>query len=58
MFIFQDSFSTKDTVTEVSGRGVGLASLQEEIIKLDGSIKITNHPNDGVEFLFILPIVD
>jgi two-component system chemotaxis sensor kinase CheA len=58
MFIFQDGLSTKDIVTEISGRGVGLASLKEEIDRLDGVIKITNHPNDGVEFLFTLPIVD
>lgn len=58
MFIFQDSFSTKEIVTDISGRGVGLASLKGEIERLGGSIKIINHPNDGVEFLFTLPIVD
>jgi two-component system chemotaxis sensor kinase CheA len=58
MFIFQDGLSTKDIVTDISGRGVGLASFKEEIDRLDGVIKITNHPNDGVEFLFTLPIID
>ncbi len=58
MFIFYDGLSTKDVVTDISGRGVGLASLKGEVDKLDGAIKITNHLNDGVEFLFILPIVE
>jgi len=58
MLIFIDSFSTKEIVTDISGRGVGLSSLQNEVEKLEGSIKITNHPKEGVEFLFILPIID
>jgi two-component system, chemotaxis family, sensor kinase CheA len=58
MLIFMDSFSTKEVVTDISGRGVGLSSLQSEVKKLDGSLKITNHPTKGVEFLFTLPIVD
>ena len=58
MLIFMDSFTTKEVVTDISGRGVGLSSLQNEVKKLEGSIKITNHPKKGVEFLFTLPIVD
>lgn len=58
MLIFIDSLSTKEIVTDISGRGVGLASLKEEVDKLQGSIKVINHPAKGVEFLFVLPMID
>jgi len=34
--IFVDGFSTKEIVTEISGRGVGLAALKHELTKLGG----------------------
>ncbi len=58
MLIFEDSFSTKEVVTDISGRGVGMSSLKTQVELLHGDIKIINHPNEGVEFLFSLPMVD
>jgi two-component system chemotaxis sensor kinase CheA len=57
-FIFEDGFSTANTITDISGRGVGLSSVKSEIEKLQGSIKIINHLNEGIEFLFELPYKD
>ena len=49
MIIFQDTFSTKEEVTQLSGRGVGLAAVKGEIEKLDGSIEIDTIPQGSVK---------
>lgn len=57
-FIFEDGFSTSQKITDISGRGVGLSSLKNEVEKLNGEIRIINHPHEGVEFLFRLTLLD
>ncbi len=57
LLIFEDEFSTRDTVTDLSGRGEGLASVKEELDKLAGEIKIKTEIGKGTEFTFILPII-
>jgi two-component system, chemotaxis family, sensor kinase CheA len=54
--IFNKEFSTKDTVSEISGRGVGLYAVKNEIDKLGGNVTVKTHPNEGTEFIFTLPI--
>ncbi len=44
-------FSTAETVTEVSGRGVGLSAIAEEVQKLGGSIVISSVVNLGMSIL-------
>jgi len=56
MLIFKDSMSTKEIITDISGRGVGLSSLKVELEKLGGTIQISNYPEYGVEFKFIIPM--
>ena len=56
MFIFEDAFSTASKITDISGRGVGLASLLGELKKLNGSIEIKNNFHKGIKFQFILPL--
>jgi two-component system chemotaxis sensor kinase CheA len=53
--IFNDDFSTKDEVSEISGRGVGLSSVKVECEKLGGTIEIKNHLSKGVTFKFTIP---
>jgi signal transduction histidine kinase/HAMP domain-containing protein len=56
--IFLPGFSTVDTVSMVSGRGVGLYSVHQVIkIELGGSIKISTCKNSGTTFTFIVPEV-
>ncbi len=55
-FIFADQFSTMEEATLISGRGVGLAAVRNEADRLNGSIQIINHPGQGVEFIFTLPL--
>jgi len=54
--IFKSGFSTKDKVSRVSGRGLGMAVVMENIEKLGGSIKVENNPPFGCSFLITLPL--
>lgn len=56
MTIFKDTFSTKEEITQLSGRGVGLAAVKGEIEKLDGSIEIDTTPEKGTTFKFTIPL--
>lgn len=53
LLIFEDSFSTKEQVTELSGRGVGLSAVRAEIKKLDGRIEIESEIGKGTTFRFV-----
>lgn len=54
--LFLPGFSTADTVTEVSGRGVGLDVVQERIAKLKGTIEITSVKDIGTKFIMKVPL--
>jgi two-component system chemotaxis sensor kinase CheA len=56
LIIFKDAFSTSETITDVSGRGVGLASIVSELNKLNGTMKVNNNFGNGIEFIFNVPI--
>ncbi len=53
--IFLPGFSTSDTVSQVSGRGVGLDVVGDEVRQLGGSITISSQPGLGTEFSIRLP---
>jgi len=55
-FIFKPGFSTKEQVTEVSGRGVGLDVVQTTLDNLKGSISIESKLNEGTQFMLSLPL--
>lgn len=57
-YIFKDSFSTKEEVTDLSGRGVGLGAVRSELQKLNGSIDVKTAIGKGTEFKFTIPIED
>ncbi len=54
--IFDDGFSTKDTVTAVSGRGVGLAAVKQELLNLGGTVQVASQVGQGTEFKFTLQL--
>lgn len=56
MLIFKSGMSTKDIITDLSGRGLGLAIVREKIEKLEGSIHVTSEKNKGTIFEILLPI--
>ena len=53
--LFIPGFSTAKTVTDISGRGVGLDAVKEIIKGLNGSIKIHTEVKKGTKFTLILP---
>lgn len=54
--IFAPGFSTKEQVTEVSGRGVGMDVVKTNIEKLGGEIEIDSVMQKGTTFRIILPL--
>ena len=54
--LFAPGFSTKEDITETSGRGVGLDVVREKISDLKGMIEVTSSPAAGVKFLIKLPL--
>jgi two-component system, chemotaxis family, sensor histidine kinase and response regulator PixL len=54
--IFEPNFSTSPEVTELSGRGVGLDVVREQIKLLKGSVSVTSNPGEGTTFSLKLPL--
>jgi len=55
--IFRDQFSTRDVVSDLSGRGVGLSSTMDEIRALGGEIEVVSQPGMYTRFNIRLPII-
>ncbi|MCU0700129.1 MAG: ATP-binding protein [Myxococcaceae bacterium] len=53
--VFRDQVSTADEVTDLSGRGVGMAAVKAEVERLGGSIDIETTRGKGTRFSFTLP---
>jgi two-component system chemotaxis sensor kinase CheA len=53
--IFLPGFSTRDQVTEISGRGVGMDIVQKAIDYLGGRIETTSRKGHGTTFQITLP---
>ena len=54
--LFQSGFSTSPKVTEVSGRGLGLAIVREKVERLGGSISLETELGKGTTFRLLLPL--
>ncbi|MBL9106119.1 MAG: chemotaxis protein CheA [Myxococcales bacterium] len=54
--IFAPGFSTRDTATELSGRGVGMDIVKTNIAKLSGMIDVTTDVGRGTKFSITLPV--
>lgn len=55
-FLFLPDFSTRDEVTELSGRGVGLDVVRDMVRDLGGRIEVKNAMGKGVTFELQLPL--
>ena len=53
--IFRNGFSTRRTVTEVSGRGVGMDVVRSQIQALQGHVEVHSTPGQGSRFTLTLP---
>ncbi len=54
--ILNSGFSTRETATQISGRGVGMDVVHTAIVKLKGSIDISDNKPSGTRFNLRLPI--
>jgi two-component system chemotaxis sensor kinase CheA len=54
--IFLPGFSTKDVVTSVSGRGVGMDVVRNNIQKMNGRVEIESTPGEGTTINIALPL--
>jgi two-component system sensor histidine kinase and response regulator WspE len=55
-FLFLPGFSTKEAVTEISGRGVGLDVVQDMVRNVGGIVRVTSKLGRGTRFTLQLPI--
>lgn len=54
--IFKPGFSTAETVSDVSGRGVGMDVVRRNIRELGGMVDVASNPGVGSEFTIRLPL--
>ncbi|MBS1127870.1 MAG: CheA signal transduction histidine kinase [Nitrospirae bacterium] len=54
--IFLPGFTTSETVTEISGRGVGMDVVKRNVSRLSGMIDIETETGVGTTFILTLPI--
>ena len=55
-FLFLPGFSMKDTVTDISGRGVGLDVVQDMVKQVRGTVRVSSQPGRGTRFQLQLPV--
>jgi len=55
-FLFLPGFSTKEQVTEISGRGVGLDVVQSMVKAVGGNVRVATQPGRQTVFTLQLPI--
>lgn len=54
--IFAPGFSTKEQVTEFSGRGVGMDVVMRNIEKIGGSLSVDSTPGQGMSVVMQIPL--
>jgi two-component system chemotaxis sensor kinase CheA len=54
--IFNSGLSTSQIITDISGRGVGLDVVRQNIEELHGTLEVTFEPGQGTHFTMTLPL--
>jgi two-component system chemotaxis sensor kinase CheA len=54
--LFEQGFSTKENVTAISGRGVGLPAVRAQLNNKGGSIRISSRQGEGTAFELRFPV--
>lgn len=55
-FLFQPQFSSREKVTDVSGRGVGLDVVAEAVRRRRGKVQVKTRKGRGTTFQLVLPL--
>ncbi|MGI0491251.1 response regulator [Alkalinema pantanalense CENA528] len=53
--IFEPGFSTSDTVTQISGRGIGMDVVRENLKQIRGEISVQTQAGEGTTFVLSIP---
>jgi chemosensory pili system protein ChpA (sensor histidine kinase/response regulator) len=54
--IFHPGFSTRGKISEVSGRGVGMDVVRQNILDMKGSVRVASHAGKGTRFTIRIPL--
>jgi len=54
--IFTPGFSTRDEISELSGRGVGMDVVKNNVERVGGSIEVNSTPGTGTTFALKIPL--
>lgn len=54
--LFVSGFSTRSQVTDISGRGVGLDVVRENVESLGGAVWVSGEPGQGARFTLRVPV--
>lgn len=54
--VFLPGFSTRDEVSELSGRGVGMDVVKSNITQVGGSVSMSSKINEGTTFILKIPL--
>jgi two-component system, chemotaxis family, sensor kinase CheA len=54
--LFVPGFSTARSVSEISGRGVGMDVVRRAIVRLSGTLEVASRPGEGTNFTIRLPL--
>jgi HPt (histidine-containing phosphotransfer) domain-containing protein len=58
LVLFNAGLSTKESATELSGRGVGIGACYAECKALGGTLSVRSEPGRGSKFTFLIPSDD
>ena len=54
--LFHPGFSTASAVTQISGRGIGMDVVRNEVVALGGRVDVHTQPGKGTRFNLFLPL--
>lgn len=54
-FAFSSGVSTSPMITDISGRGLGLAIVREKVERLGGGVTLSSRPNEGLSLKMLVP---
>lgn len=54
--IFEPGFTTRNDISAISGRGIGMSAVAESINELGGTISIDSEPDRGTRFTINIPV--
>lgn len=54
--VFEPGLSSRDDVSQISGRGVGMDVVRANVERIGGRIELTNEPGEGLTIVLYVPL--